>query len=32
MIAETQFTVEDSGTRIEKLPDAELPRFGRAAR
>jgi hypothetical protein len=31
MIGETKFTVEDFRKRIEKLTDAELLRFGRAA-
>ena len=31
MIAETQFNVEDFRRRIEKLPDAELLRYGKAA-
>ena len=32
MIAESQFTVEEFRRRIEKLPDADLLRYGRAAR
>ena len=32
MIAETKFTVEDFKKRIEKLTDAELLRYGKAAR
>ena len=32
MIAETEFTVEDFKKRIEKLTDAELLRYGKAAR
>ena len=31
MIAETKFNVEDFRRRIEKLPDAELLRYGKAA-